>query len=379
MPAKKVTKKYRVGAEIRKKKKVSSRLPAPPRKKVHRKKSVDGILHRTEKNPILEPREIHTWESKAAFNPAAVFADGKIHVLYRAIGDDDASVLGYARLRGDGITVEQRLPDPAFSRARKFEHPTPAFQIPYSSGGGWNGGCEDPRLTLIGERVYMIYVAFDGWGSVRLALTSIKLEDFLNQKWKWKKPVFISPPGEIHKNWTLFPEKINGKYAILTSITPNILVEYFGSLDSLDGTKFVRGSLYARGAETDRWDNWIRGAGPPPLKTKHGWLLLYHAMDRNDPNRYKLGAMLLDLKDPEKILYRSIYPVLEPNEVYENEGYKAGVVYACGAVVADDTLFVYYGGADKVTCVASAPLEPFLKELIATGSTKLKKISVRKS
>ena len=168
----------------------------------------------------------------------------------------------------------------------------------YFSGGGWNGGCEDPRLTLIEGTVYLTYTAFDGWGSIRIALSSIALEDFLNKNWKWKKPAMISPPGEIHKNWVLFPEKINGKFAILHSISPNIMMDYFDTLDDFDdgeNSDHPRANTIAV-SNTGAWDSWIRGAGPPPLKTKDGWLLLYHAMDLRDPNRYKLGAMLLDLE-----------------------------------------------------------------------------------
>ena len=89
-------------------------------------------------------------------------------------------------------------------------------------------------------------------------------------------------------------------------------------------------------------------------------------------HRYKLWAMILDLKDPAKILYNSSQPILEPDEWYENEGYKSGVVYSCGAVVKDGELFVYYGGADKVSCVATANLEKFLQELVHSNATKVK-------
>jgi predicted GH43/DUF377 family glycosyl hydrolase len=381
MPVKKTShKKHLVGAEVRKKK-VSSRvsLPPPPRKKVvaHKKPSVDGVLHRYKGNPIVEPKDRHVWESKATFNPGAFYANGKVHMLYRAIGDDDSSVLGYARLR-DGYIVEERLVTPSFSRLKHREQRGVTFQIPYSSGGGWNGGCEDPRLTLIGDTVYMIYIAFDGWGSLRVSLTSIQLQDFLKKKWNWKKPVFISPPGQINKNWVLFPEKINGKFAVLHSFYPKILISYFDSLNELDGKTFIKSDNTRPVDMTRTWDSWFRGVGPTPIKTDKGWLILYHAMDHKNPDRYRVGALLLDIDDPTKILYRSAQPILEPDEIYENQGYKAGVVYACGAAVVDDELFVYYGGADKFTCVASAPLKPFLKELMSTGAPSLTKLPIQK-
>ena len=80
--------------------------------------------------------------------------------------------------------------------------------------------------------------------------------------------------------------------------------------------------------------------------------------------------MLLDLTDPTKELYRSSAPILSPNAHYENDG-KPGIVYACGAVVRDGELYVYYGGADKVVCVATTPLKAFLEALIKGTQPKL--------
>jgi predicted GH43/DUF377 family glycosyl hydrolase len=313
---------------------------------------------------------------KATFNPGAIYADHRVHLLYRAIGGDDVSVLGYAS-SDDGVSFIDRSTEPAYTPATTKTTTPKEEQKPlasaYVSGGGWNGGCEDPRLTLIDGMVYLTYTAFDGWGSIRIALSSIAIEDFLNKNWKWKKPAMISPPSGIHKNWSIFPEKIHGKFAILHGITPNIMVEYRDSLDFESG-EYIDSRRPPNEQVRMRmgvWDTWIRGAGPPPLKTKEGWLLFYHAMDLNDPNRYKLGVMLLDLNDPTKVLYRSQTPILEPDLPYENQGFKSGVVYACGAVIMDGTLFVYYGGADSVTCVAMANLDVFLKELKKYGTPRL--------
>jgi predicted GH43/DUF377 family glycosyl hydrolase len=340
-----------------------------------RKKESAPTLSRAPENPILAPQKDKSWESRQTFNPAALSENNKIHLLYRAIGEDGISRLGYAASQ-DGIHIYERLEEPVFTY---YSHPHLREQkdlycaLNYISGGSW-AGCEDPRLTLLDENVYMLYTAFDGWNSLRINLTSIKLEDFLNKKWRWKKSVPISPPREIHKNWVLFPEKIKGKYAILHSISPKILIDYIDNLDELNGKKFIKSHWAPDHKRKKSWDNQIRGSGPPPLKTKYGWLLLYHAMDRNDPNRYKLGAMLLDLEDPTKILYRSQEPILEPDECYENEGFKAGVVYSCGAVIVEENLFVFYGGADTVICVATANLEDFLQTLMRNEKPKLKRI-----
>lgn len=314
--------------------------------------SVKKITH----NPIIGPKKENFWESWRTFNPGAILIEGKVHFLYRAIGNDGISRFGYANSK-DGFELDER-------------HPTPVYQdsgvcgkyICYSlaSGGSW-GGCEDPRIVRIdeGDKIYIIYTSCsDG---LRIGLSSIKVNDFLNKKWNWSSLRLISPPGEVHKNWIIFPEKINGKYAILHSISPKISVAYVDSLDFKEG-EYIQ-SYYHPGIPSKKWDSYLRGPGSTPIKTKYGWLLFYHAMSYQNMGKYKVGAMLLDLKDPTKILYRSQKPILIPNEYYEMNGFKPGVVYVIGAVVKDDELILYYGSADNYVCVAYANLEEFLKEL----------------
>ena len=380
-----VLKKKRTLAKIAKQsiKKISGRGVIPRKKtNVTRaaviKRRKKRILQKFEENPILSPRKEFHWEAYQTFNPAAIAEDGKIHLLYRALGHDGISRLGYAQ-SDDGINVTERSTEPVYA-APFVRRDHRAGPLAYSSGGGW-GGCEDPRLVCIDNRVYMTFVAFDGWGSVQMALSWIKLNDFLNQKWKWTKPVLLSSPGAVHKNWVLFPEKIKGKYAILHSISPRILIDYVDYLDEFDnrdGRTYYIKSHYAKDSGQKRWDSWVRGAGPPPIKTRYGWLLFYHAMDKSDPNRYKLGAMILDEKDPTNVLYRSQHPVLEPDEQYENHGHKSGVIYSCGAVVVDGQLLVYYGGADTVSCVAMANLEKFLQALVHDQPSHLKRVTSRR-
>jgi len=331
------------------------------------------LLKKFRQNPILKPIVKHFWESKLVFNPAAIYGAGKIHLVYRAVSKNDVSVLGYASSK-NGIHIDERSKDPIYVPKEPFESNPQAPQVycdAYKSGGGC-GGCEDPRLTKIKDRIYMTYVAFNGREFPRVALTSIKVDDFLNKEWNWKCPVLISPPGEMHKNWVIFPEKINGKYAILHSISPKISITYVDSL-KFNGDTYID-SHYSGAPRRNCWDSWVRGVGPSPIKTKDGWLILYHAMDKQDPNRYKVGAMILDHKNPTKVLYRSSQPILEPDERYENEGFKAGVVYACGATIMNNRLFVYYGGADTVACGATANLSEFLDELKYSGSARLEPV-----
>ena len=168
--------------------------------------------------------------------------------------------------------------------------------------------------------------------------------------------------NEVHKNWVLFPEKINGKFAVLHGVSPNILIDYFDSPTDFEKGFCIKSSPPSGGRQ-DFWDNKMRGAGPPPIKTDLGWLLLYHAHDRKEPHKYKLGAMILDKDNPTKILHRSAHSILSPDMHYENN-WKPGIIYASGAVIKGDDLRVYYGGGDKVVCVAETPVKKFLDYLV---------------
>lgn len=324
------------------------------------------ILEKFVGNPIIRPHPGHPWESYATFNAAAIYLNKKVHLLYRAIGPAYASVLGYASSK-DGLHIDKRLPEPVYLAKYVSEYKADRIVFPYRSGASWIGS-EDPRLTKIDDTIYMTYTAFDSYNPPSVALSSIKVNDFLNNYWNWKKPVMLSPRGEINKNWVLFPEKINGKFAILHSLSPEIIIDYVDSLD-LNEDLSIQSRYCSKGRE-DYWDNWMRGIGPPPIKINEGWLILYHAMDKNDPNRYKIGAMILDEHEPTKILYRTHCPLLEPNEDCENQGFKSGVVYSCGAVLIENTLYVYYGGADTVVCVAYIELSK-LVELLKEEPTSI--------
>lgn len=356
------------------KKSVKKSVKKPTKKKVvatKKNSSPKTNLSRSEQNPIISPRPENNWEAWQTFNPGVILLDNRVHFVYRAIGEDGISRLGYA-VSNDGLTIEERLNEPIYEhrpgQARTFNI------YSFHSGGSW-GGAEDPRLVQVeGEdKIYMTYTACDG--GLRIGLNSIKIKDFLAKKRKWKIPVLISPPGEVHKNWLIFPEKINGRYAVLHSIKPNVQIEYLDNLEFTDG-RWIESS-HNGGPQKNCWDKWLRGAGAPPLKTKDGWLLFYHAMD-NDWGKYKVGAMLLDLNDPSRIICRASHPILEPKEDYENNGYKKGVVYVSGAIIKDGNLLVYYGCSDSYIGVAYAKLDVFLEALKKQVSLKLKRKTLRK-
>ena len=350
------------------------------------KKSVKKKVRRTPKkpraldlrkfihNPVITPASGSYWESEAVFNPGAVRHGGRVHLFYRALGPDGISRIGYASSQ-DGVHFDKRFPHPVYMPETVAEsakhHPyTSPSRLSYNtglyiSGGGW-GGCEDPRATKIDSRIYLTFNIFNGCHSIRVGLTSIGEDDLEQGRWNWRRFVFLSPPNERHKNWALFPEKIGGKYALFHNLHDDdparVRVE---CLDNLEEPipPFDSPDPHLLPDRKLAWHNRTRSAGPPPIKPRHGWLLFYHAMDKDDPGRYKLGALLLDPKDPRKILYRSRYPVLEPDKWYEND-WKPGIIYASGAVVKGGTLFIYYGGGDKHIGVASTNLEEFVKKLM---------------
>lgn len=332
-------------------------------------------LRRAIHNPVIGPAPGSYWESEAVFNPGAVIHGGRVHLFYRALGPDGISRVGYASSK-DGINFDRRYPHPVYMPETVAEseshHPyTSPARLSYNtglyvSGGGW-GGCEDPRAVKINGRVYLTFNIFNGWHSIRVGLTSISEEDLEAGRWRWRHFVCLSPPNERHKNWVLFPEKIAGKYALLHNLhdddSTRVRVEYLNDIDSPKPLILDSPDPHLLPDRVVAWHNRARSVGPPPIKTRYGWLLFYHAMDKDDPGRYKLGAMILDLKDPRKILYRSRYPILEPDEWYEND-WKPGIIYASGAVVKGDTLFIYYGGGDKYVGVAYTGLDKFIRSLM---------------
>ena len=365
----------RVLSKVRRKKiVVKSKPKSKLQTQVLRKKTL-SILKKFDGNPIVGPERSSFWESEGVFNPGAVVYDERVHLFYRALGRDGMSRIGYVSSK-DGIHFDERLPYPVYSAESKEEamrhypYTSPARLVYdtslYASGGGW-GGCEDPRTVKIDGRIYMTFNMFNGWNSMRVAVTSIDEKDFAQKIWNWNKFTYLSRPGDRQKNWVLFPEKINGKFAVFHNLDkgdPSRV--HIAFMDKLDMSKAPSHEEapdpHVLPNHIVTWHNRTRSASAPPIKTSDGWLLFYHAMDKDDPGRYKVGAMLLDLKDPTKVLYRSQYPLLQPDEWYEND-WKPGIVYASGAVVKDGTLFIYYGGGDKHIAVASVRLKEFISKL----------------
>lgn len=304
------------------------------------------VMKRYKGNPILAPKAENPWESIMVYNAAAIYEGGKVHILYRAQGAKTGiSRVGYASSK-DGFTIDERLDYPIFG-------PSPDSDLDCN-------GIEDPRITRIGDRIYMAYTAYgNNMGmvfpitGVQIGITSISVDDFLNKKWNWSERIY--PFYRVdNKNSFFFPEKVNGKYVMIHRIPPHMWITYS------DDMKTWKNHNILMSPEFD-WEYFKIGGGAPPIKTEKGWLLIYHGVDAQ--MRYRLGVALLDLKDPGKVIARYNKPFFEPETEYEINGVVPNVTFTCGAVTIDDTLYLYYGGADTVIGVATAKIKDVLKLL----------------
>ena len=311
-------------------------------------KSRKAVMAKYKKNPILLPNKNAWWESKAVFNPAILFDGSKVHMLYRAIGEykQYVSRFGYA-CSTDGFSFERKN-EIAFGPKEDYE----------------KYGIEDPRLVLIDNQLYFSYVVLSDYvvkgpiGSTALASTN----DFHN----YTRLGIITDEGSDNKDGVLLPEKINQKYVFLhrpsSWVGPKFGVDkpsiWIGQSNTL--SNFENNTVLMK-PEQD-WEELKIGSGPPPIKTKYGWLLIYHGVDKNLV--YRTGAALLDLNNPVNVIARTQEPVLQPQEPYERIGDVNNVVFPTGACVIDQKLHVYYGGADKVCCCAVVELDALIQYLL---------------
>lgn len=301
------------------------------------------VLKRYKGNPILAPRPENPWESIMVYNAAVVEAGGKVHILYRAQGSKlGVSRIGYAST-SDGLHIDERLDHPVFG-------PDPASDLECY-------GIEDPRLTLIGDRIYMNYSAYGmNMGMVfplkrvQIGMTSISVEDFLEKRWNWGERIYPFYMVD-NKNSFFLPEKVDGKFVLIHRIPPHMWIAYSEDLKAWTGQKIIMSPEFG-------WEYFKIGGGAPPLRTDKGWILIYHGVDRE--MRYRLGLALLDLEDPGRVIARYEKPFLEPETEYERTGVVPNVTFTCGAVIRDDALYLYYGGADTVMCVATARVRDVL-------------------
>lgn len=213
-------------------------------------------------------------------------------------------------------------------------------------------GIEDPRCTKIGDTYYIDFTSVSEKGVAVSLVTTQDFETFEDHG------IIFSPEN---KDVVIFPEKINGLYyalhrPVLKSIgdldiwvatSPDLI--HWGNHDHLIGVR--------KGA----WDEERIGAGLTPIKTDEGWLALYHGAK---DSRYCMGAMLLDLENPKKVLARSTLPLMEPESEYEKNGFFSEVVFGCGGIQTEDgSIIMYYGVADTSIAACKMRIEDILNHL----------------
>jgi predicted GH43/DUF377 family glycosyl hydrolase len=304
---------------------------------------------RFHENPILSPRPNFGWEARGTLNPAAIELKGNIHLLYRAVSDCNVSTIGYA-ITKNGFTIDEWLPKPIYNPRADFEKHGDSDE---------NFGCEDPRIMHIGNRLYMTYTAYNG-DVPRVAISSISVTDFLARNFEaWTMPSVITPPGVTEKDSILLTEKVNGKYMIIHRAGDSICADMMDSLDFENEKIDVCISVIS--PRPGMWDGIKVGVAAPAIKTKQGWLVLYHGISWSAI--YRVGAILLDLKDPTIVKARTAFPIFEPQETYETNGIISNVVFPCGVVVRKGKVYMYYGSADKSVGVATISLTTLLSYL----------------
>ncbi|MGV8026337.1 MAG: glycosidase [Anaerolineaceae bacterium] len=286
------------------------------------------ILKRVVENPILKPNPTNSWESLNVFNCAVVYKNDLFHMAYRAQGNDHVSSIGYAVSR-EGIHFN-RLQQPVL--------------FPHDEWDTW--GVEDPRITYLADegRFIMAYTSYSQKG-----ITPFFAESRNLITWRRIGPLVV---GEENKDHVLFSRKINGRYVTFHRRVPNIGLAF--SDDLLTWQNFQ--SLIA--PRPGNWDCKRVGAGGPPIETEQGWLCIYHGYD--DDNVYRLGSFLLDLEDPTRVIARSNGFLIEPEELWELEGDVPKVIFSTANPVVDGTVYVYYGGADRVIGLATCSLSELM-------------------
>lgn len=246
---------------------------------------------------------------------------------------------------------------------------------PSFSGLKTNGelGVEDPRIAKIGEKYIMTYVSLSRQGNISTSLAVSK--DC--KKWDRKGTIF----SEQNKDVSLFPEKFNKFYYAFNrpesgfQFTPPHI--WISSSKDLVNWGHNRPLILSR---RGNWDYERVGAGPPPIKTKKGWLLLYHGVIEREHNMpvvvsgssivrtsasYEVGAALFDLKSPRNLIAKAKEPILGPAKSYEKSGFVNNVIFPTGLVLDEngEDVLLFSGGADTVTTVKKISLKDIFKAM----------------
>ncbi len=325
--------------------------------------------------PILIARKEISWEAKAVFNPSVIYDEGIFKMLYRTYPNNlelttpklkrpgfhfknQTSYIGYAESK-DGINFERRN-EPFISPDTEYD----------------KFGCEDPRITKIGDTFYITYTSIDSpihekhikQPNIRIALATTK--DFIDIK----KIGIIGPPISS-KAAALFPEKVkNGKIGFIMTVsadstTSRVVTKYYNSIEDIAKTTQKEWDEFLSSKKATLKTEWWLHRGPElgstPIKTDRGWLLIFSSESMSDT--WTIGAALLDINDPDKLIARTPGYILQPVTDYERDGLVPNVTFPEGAVVVDNKLYVYYGCADTVIGLATCDINELLNYLELEG------------
>ena len=292
------------------------------------------LLKRHGDNPIITPEDM-PFLCNAIYNPGAVRFGDK-YLLMPRVEDGRRDNRLHVALSDDGVhfTVEpQPIALPLSEQHAPFEY-----------------HMYDPRITYLEGRYYIAYCAQDFDETVRIGLCSTL--DFKS----FERHPFITQPWS--RNCALFPEKIRGLYARVDrpmSANSGITwVSYSPDLVHWGQSEPVKARI-----ETWMRDKW--GPGPTPIRTDHGWLLIFHGVWFACNYVYKLGVMLLDLENPARVIGQFPHFILSPLEPWERVGETHNCVFSNGAIPGPNGLLhVYYGAADTCIGLATAPLQDLI-------------------
>jgi beta-1,2-mannobiose phosphorylase / 1,2-beta-oligomannan phosphorylase len=348
-------------------------------------------VYRYEENPLITPMDVKPHRSDfeviGAFNAGITTFNDEIIMLLRVaerpISENRNIVKSpiYNPITNELDILELDINDPAydFSDPRTIQHTGEKggfayltslsyFRIARSKDGHnftiderpfvypsnelETFGIEDPRITKIDDTYYIYFSAVSPVG---VGESMVSTKDF----------VTIEHHGMIfapeNKDVLIFPEKINGKYYALHRPVPKSAGE--PEIWIAESTNLLHWGNHKHllGLREGMWDSARMGGGAVPIKTEKGWLELYHGATTD--HRYCMGAVLLDLNDPTKVIARSDQPILEPEADYEVEGFFGNVVFSCGAVVEGDVVKMFYGVADTSMACAELSLNEILASL----------------
>ncbi|KAA1243694.1 glycosidase [Aquimarina sp. RZ0] len=332
-------------------------------------------LKKYKNNPVLKPNPENDWENLVVCNPGVWYENGVFSMLYRAAGNDKEHYIRFGLATStDGVNFTRVSDEPVFypssdgpdmggvedARIVKFDdefYITYAYR-PFPPGQYWKFDHDVVLLPKSGENTPLVY-------KNNIANSGLAISKDLRN---FKRLGRITTSNLDDRDVILFPEKIHNKFVMLHRPKEWIGEEY-GVDNPAIWIRFSedlmvweeKSVLLLRGIN-GTWEEKI-GGSTPPLKTKDGWLVIYHGVENGGQGYYRVGAALLDLEDPTKVIGRLKDWIMEPEHDYEIEGYYNGCVFPTGNTIIDDTLYVYYGAADKYIGLATCDINVLLKQL----------------